>query len=76
MTKPKATLKTGNLTYQHKAKLVEYKQQNPKVTLAELARWIKNECNLAKVPLDACISRTLSNKEKFQSLSVQDLSIK
>ena len=76
MTKSKKDLKTGNLTFGHKAKIIEHKHNNLKITHIDLAKWARKEFHLAKQPSESCISRTLRNEEKYLSISWQDQEIR
>ena len=76
MTKSKKDLKTGNLTFGHKAKIIEHKRNNLKLTHVDLAKWAKKEFRLANQPSESCISRTLRDEEKYLSISHQDQEIR
>ena len=76
MTKSKKDLKTGNLTFDHKTKIIEHKHNNSKITLVDLAKWTEKEFHLAKQPSNSCISRTLRDEEKYLSIAQQDQEIR
>ena len=76
MTKSKKDLKTGNLTFGHKAKIIEHKHNNSKISLGDLAKWAEKEFHLAKLPSESCMSRTLRDEEKYLSVAQQDQEIR
>jgi len=76
MTKSKKDLKTGNLTFGHKAKIIEHKRNNLTLTHVDLAKWAKKEFRLANQLSESCISHTLRDEEKYLSISHQDQEIR
>ena len=66
--KSKKDLKTENFTFDYKTKIIEYKYNNSKISLDDLAKWAEKEFHLAKLSSESCMSRTLRDEEKYLSI--------
>ena len=76
MTKQKPSRQDGNLTYHQKTAIVKYHSSNPSIKFMQIAQWAQTEFNLIKAPFVSTISHTLSERDKFLNMAMEDKSIK
>jgi hypothetical protein len=76
MVKLTPSLQCGNLTNAQRARIAQYKINNPRTSNSDVADWAKKEFKLAKSIDRTTVGRITKKKSRYENLPPQDQSIK
>jgi hypothetical protein len=76
MPRARVSLQDGNLSFDQKRQIIEYRASNPNESLGNIAQWTKEKFHLLKASSKSYISRILKDKAKYEVLSKQDVNIR